>query len=141
MKSFDAEYIVKDTISDIERINGYIAEINAQTGATGYSDQILALETEVLSLQRTVADGYRADMRKLEQERSIASDSYRRTADALALPTLNAGSNATKKSFWRRKLPATRCEPIIGRNTSADLRRQKQMASAQPVSSRSRRIL
>ncbi len=81
---FDAEYIVKDTISDIERINGYIAEINAQTGATGYSDQILALETEVLSLQRTVADGYRADMRKLEQERSIASDSYRRTADALA---------------------------------------------------------
>ena len=81
---FDAEYIVKDTISDIERINGYIAEINAQTGATGCSDQILALETEVLSLQRTVADGYRADMRKLEQERSIASDSYRRTADALA---------------------------------------------------------
>jgi DNA repair exonuclease SbcCD ATPase subunit len=80
----DAEYIVKDTISDIERINGYIAEIKAQTGATGYSDQILALETEALSLQRTVADGYRADMRKLEQERSIASDSYRRTADALA---------------------------------------------------------
>lgn len=80
----DAEYIVKDTISDIERINGYIAEIKAQTGATGYSDQILALETEALSLQRTVADGHRADMRKLEQERSIASDSYRRTADALA---------------------------------------------------------
>lgn len=80
----DAEYIVKDTIPDIERINGYIAEIKAQTGATGYSDQILALETEALSLQRTVADGYRADMRKLEQERSIASDSYRRTADALA---------------------------------------------------------
>ena len=80
----DAEYIVKDTIPDIERINGYIADIKAQTGATGYSDQILALEMEALSLQRTVADGYRADMRKLEQERSIASDSYRRTADALA---------------------------------------------------------
>lgn len=80
----DAEYITKDSLADIDRINGYIAEIKAQSGAAGYSDQILALETEALSLQRTVADGYRADMRKLEQERSIASDTYRRAADALA---------------------------------------------------------
>lgn len=80
----DAEYIVKDSLEDIERINGYIAEIKAQSGTAGYNDQILALETEVLSLQRTIADGYRTDMRKLEQERTIASDAYRRAADALS---------------------------------------------------------
>ena len=79
----DAEYIVQDSLTDIQRIDGYIAEARAQSGAAGYYDRILALETEALSLQRTVADAYRAEMRKLEQERSIASDAFRRATDAL----------------------------------------------------------
>ena len=80
----DAEYIVNDTLKDIERIDGYIAEAKAQSGQSGKRDRILALETEAVSLQRTVADAYRAEMRKLEQERSIASDTFRRATDALA---------------------------------------------------------
>lgn len=79
----DAEYIVADTLKDLERIDGYIAEAKAQSGQTGNRDRILALETEAVSLQRTVADAYRAEMRKLEQERSIASDAFRRATDAL----------------------------------------------------------
>lgn len=80
----DAEYIVADTLKDLERIDGYIAEAKAQSGQTGNRDRILALETEAVSLQRTVADAYRAEMRKLEQERGIASDTFRRATDALA---------------------------------------------------------
>lgn len=80
----DAEFIVADTSKDLERIEGYIADTRAQSGQTNYNDRILALETEAISLQRTLADRYRADMHKLEQERSIASDTYRRAADALA---------------------------------------------------------
>lgn len=79
----DAEYIVADTLKDLKRIDGYIAEAKAQSGQTGNRDRILALETEAVSLQRTVADAYRAEMRKLEQERSIASDAFRRATDAL----------------------------------------------------------
>lgn len=80
----DAEFIVADTSKDLERIEGYIADTRAQSGQTNYNDRILALETEAISLQRTVADRYRADMHNLEQERAITSDACRRTADALA---------------------------------------------------------
>lgn len=80
----DAEYIVADTIKDIERIDGYIAEAKAQSSQVGTRDRILALETEAISLQRTVADTYRAEMKKLEQERSLASDAFRRASEAMA---------------------------------------------------------
>lgn len=80
----DAEYIVSDTIKDIERIDGYIAEAKAQSSQVGTRDRILALETEAISLQRTVADTYRAEMKKLEQERSLASDAFRRASEAMA---------------------------------------------------------
>lgn len=79
----DAEYIVADTIKDIERIDGYIAEAKAQSSQVGTRDRILALETEAISLQRTVADTYRAEMKKLEQERGLASDAFRRASEAL----------------------------------------------------------
>lgn len=80
----DAEYIVADTIKDIERIDSYIAEAKAQSSQVGTRDRILALETEAISLQRTVADTYRAEMKKLEQERSLASDAFRRASEAMA---------------------------------------------------------
>lgn len=80
----DAEYILNDTLADIKRIDGYIAEAKAEAGQSGYRSRILALETEAISLQRTVADAHRAKVAKLEQERSGAADAYRRASDALS---------------------------------------------------------
>lgn len=80
----DAEYIISDTLKDIERINGYIAEAKAQSSGAGIRSQILALETEAVSLQRTIADTYHAEMRKLEQERGLASTAFSRAVEAIA---------------------------------------------------------
>ncbi len=79
----DAEYIVRDTLKDIESINEYIAEAKSQTAASSNRDQILALETEAVSLQRTISDSYRAEMKRLELERSAASDAFRRASTLL----------------------------------------------------------
>jgi chromosome segregation ATPase len=79
----NAEYVLNDTLEDIKRIDGYIAEAKAQAGQSSYRSRILALETEAISLQRTVADAYRAKMAKLEQERSGAAEAFRRASDAL----------------------------------------------------------
>ncbi len=80
----DAEYIVKESLENIDRIKGYIAEAKAQTGSSGKREQILALETEAVSLQRAIADAHRAEIRKLDQDRSLASDAFRRAQEALS---------------------------------------------------------
>lgn len=80
----DAEYIVKDSLTDIQHIDGYIAEARAQSGAAGYNDRILALEAEAMTLQRTIADAFHAQQRQLEQQRIMAADNYRRATDALS---------------------------------------------------------
>lgn len=80
----DAEYVLSDALNTIKHIDEYIAEAKVRSGRVGNRERILALETEAVSLQRGVADAYRSEMRKLEQERSIASDTFRRAADALA---------------------------------------------------------
>ncbi|MEG2623295.1 MAG: AAA family ATPase [Clostridia bacterium] len=79
----DAEYIVKDILNDIGKIDGYIAEAKAASGSTGYRERILALETEAVSLQRTVSDAHRAKIRALEQGRDLATDAFRRASEDL----------------------------------------------------------
>lgn len=80
----DAEYIVHDTTADIERIDGYIADARAAGSVAGLRRQILALETEAVSLKRTISDEHRAQKRQLEQERDTASSIYNRTVQMLS---------------------------------------------------------
>ena len=79
----DAEYRVKQLLSEIESIDGYIAEARSEGGLPGHKARILALETEMLGLQRAVSDVHRTDVRKLEDQRDIACNALHRAIDAL----------------------------------------------------------
>lgn len=63
----DAEYIVNDSIKDIEKIDSIIATAKAQDKGAGQEGQILALEGELLSLKRRVADAHYDDRKRAEQ--------------------------------------------------------------------------
>lgn len=80
----DAEYIIKDSLADIERIEGYIAEAKAQTCAGDSRMKVLALEQELVSVKRRLSDEHMAARKKLQSEADIASDTFRRMSALLA---------------------------------------------------------
>ena len=77
----DAEYIVKDNAESIERINGMIADVRAQSSSAGTTNQIVALEQEVTSLTRQVASDWADGKRQLEKRRDEAADDLRRAIE------------------------------------------------------------
>lgn len=80
----DAEYIVKDSEEDIERISGYIAAAREQGGAGANRQQLLALETELVSLKRQAVDAHAAHKRLLQTEADAASTVFRSASARLA---------------------------------------------------------
>jgi len=80
----DAEYIVKDSEEDIERISGYIAAAREQGGAGANRQQLLALETELVSLKRQAVDAHAAYKRLLQTEADAASTVFRSASARLA---------------------------------------------------------
>lgn len=80
----DAEYLVADSLKDIERIDGYIAEAKAQNGAGNARMKVLALEQELVSLKRRVADEHLSGKRILQAEADAASAAFRSASASLA---------------------------------------------------------
>lgn len=80
----DAEYVIKDSLTDIEHIDGYIAEAKAQAGAGDSRMKVLALEQELVSLKRRLTDEHMAARKKLQSEADLASDTFRRLSALLA---------------------------------------------------------
>lgn len=80
----DAEYIIKDSLADIERIETYIAEAKAQAGAGDSRMKVLALEQELVSAKRRLGDEHMAARKKLQSEADLASDTFRRLSALLA---------------------------------------------------------
>lgn len=80
----DAEYIIKDSLADIERIEGYIAEEKAQAGVGDSRMKVLALEQELVSVKRRLSDEHMAARKKLQSEADLASDTFRRMSALLA---------------------------------------------------------
>lgn len=78
----DAEYIIRDTKADIEKIDERIIEAKAAVGASNRG-QILALEQETLSIKRRISDEYDANKRKVQGEADSASDNFRRLSALL----------------------------------------------------------
>lgn len=80
----DAEYIIEDSLKDIERIDGFIAEAKAQTGAGNARMKVLALEQELVSLKRRVSDEHSSGKRVLQSEADAASTAFRSASAALS---------------------------------------------------------
>lgn len=105
----DAEYIVNDTLKDIEKIDGYIADARAQGGVNVSRQQTLALESELVSLKRRVMDEHMAQKRDLQKKADQASEEFRRASAALSTAkTALAGyeERLSKASAYRDKLRA-----------------------------------
>ena len=80
----DAEYIIADSEKTIESIDGQIAELKVKSGQNNLDEQIKAIESEAISIQRAIAEEHRAGKMKLETERDSASVGARNTAAELA---------------------------------------------------------
>lgn len=80
----DAEYIVKDSLNDIAKIDGYIADARATSGETVSRQQILALESELVSLKRRMMDMHMNGKRDLQKKADQASSEFRKASDSIA---------------------------------------------------------
>ena len=80
----DAEYSLKESTDSIARIDGYIAEAKATGGRTNTQQQILALETELLSHKRRVMDDFSNEKRRLQNAADDASANFRRLSAEVA---------------------------------------------------------
>lgn len=77
----DVEYMAKDIQQTIESIDGQIAEAKAESGSSGVTMQIVALEQEAASLTRQIAMDWSDNKRQLEKQRDEASDDLRRALE------------------------------------------------------------
>lgn len=80
----DAEYIIKDSLADIERIEGYIAELKTRAGTGDSRMKVLALEQELVSIKRRLNDEHIVARKRLQSEADLASDTFRRLSALLA---------------------------------------------------------
>lgn len=79
-----AEYVVADTEADIAQIDGYIAQARGCAVDAQHHQQLLALETELVSLKRKVLDQHESQRRRLRNEEDIASGEFRKKSAELA---------------------------------------------------------
>lgn len=79
-----AEYVVADTEADIALLDGYIAQAQGSAVDAQRHQQLLSLETELVSLKRKVLDEHEAKRRRLRNEEDIASGEFRKKSAELA---------------------------------------------------------
>ena len=78
----DADYLLRDTLADLERLDGYLAEARAQQGTDEPRRKVLALEQELLSVQHRLRDEHEAGRRQLQAEADFASETFLRASAA-----------------------------------------------------------
>lgn len=115
----DAEYLVADSLKDIEAVNGYIAEAKAQSGTGSNRMKVLALEQELVSLKRRVADEHMSGKRVLQSEADAASVAFRSATASLSdakrkleRDTAELTEKTAARDKLREKFIAVRDKPV-----------------------------
>lgn len=132
----DAEYIIKDCLADIERVDGQIAALKVQSGEGNSRMKILALEQELVSAKRRMSDEHAAGKKKLQSEADLASETFRKMSallteakrkmdvDKAELEKATARRNSLREKFAAvRDAPLADVEtvcPYCGRELPAD---------------------
>lgn len=77
----NSAYVIKDSEKSIAQIDVYIAEAKAESTKGSSMSQIVALEAEAASLNRRIADEWKAGKTQLERERDIITQDTRTILD------------------------------------------------------------
>lgn len=108
----EAEFNIRDAQNDLDRCDALIAQINAGSdgGSANINSQILAAESEVISIKRRLSDEYEAGKRRLQ---SAVEDATRRMKSAMQTQrsaSILAADAKTKSSDSSKALVAMREE-------------------------------
>ena len=76
----DAQYLIETTRQDIVRIEEQITDAKVQAGGASKRGQILALEAELVSVKRRLMDEHNAEVKRLNDAVTTASENARRLA-------------------------------------------------------------
>jgi len=84
----DAEYIIKDSEEDLERVNAMIAQNGGSIDRADAQRKIIELEEKIVARKRVISDAYASEMKKLRDTYSDALkrlDTCKRTQSSVAM--------------------------------------------------------
>lgn len=131
----DAEYSIKESAGDIEKIDALIADARAQMNQDGNRGKILALEEEIVSVKRRLQDAHDAKRRELVSECDSANKDYVRLITMCSdeenrigrmqkeLEVQKATRDKLRERYWNVKRTVVKADgvcPTCGQELPAD---------------------
>lgn len=96
----DAEYMVRDMRESIKTVEGQINDLKAQAGGASNRGQALALEQEIITIKRRIADEYEAQKRRLVTEAEDASANLLKVSGLLGEAKRDLDVDTENRNRW-----------------------------------------